>query len=249
MTLRLFDVQCGFGGAKPGHQPVPASELLAAMDRLQVERALVRLAPDDLDGDPLASNELLFAAAKEDARLVPCPVVLPADCGDVPEEDRQVASLAARGAGAVCVRPTLDCWNLSPWASGRLFAALEERRMPVLCLPKQVNLDNVAQLAAVHPQLPLIVVEVQYRQLRILLPLLEAFANVYLSIGSNFCVHDGVERLVEKVGPERLLFGTGLPEVEPMMAVTLLTYSGLGGREKRLVGAENLERLIAGVRR
>jgi hypothetical protein len=249
MTLRLFDVQCGFGGAKPGHQPVTADELLTAMDRLQVDRALVRLTPDDLDGDAPASNELLFAAAKDDARLVPCPVALPADCGDVPEEDRQVASLVARGAGAVCVRPALDCWSLSPWASGRLFAALAERRLPVLCMQKQVSLDDVARLAAAHPQLPLIVAEGQYRQLRVLLPLLEAFANVHLSIGSNFCVHDGVERLVEKVGPERLLFGTGLPEVEPMMAVTLLAYSGLGGREKRLIGAENLERLNAGVRR
>lgn len=249
MTLRLWDVQAGFGGAKPGQQAVPLGDLAATLAQLQIERALVRVAPDDLDGDVVRSNEMLFSAAAVDARLAPCPVVLPSDAGDVPGENEQVATLVARGAEAVCVRPGIDCWSLSPWASGRLFGALQDRRLPVLCLHRHVNLEDVARLAAAYPELPLVAAEVAYRQGRVLVPLLESFPNVHLSIGSNFCIHGGLERLVERVGAERLLFGTGFPEVEPMMGITLLTYADLDEDDKQRIGAENLERLIAGVRR
>ena len=52
------------------------------------------------------------------------------------------------------------------------------------------------------------------------------------------------ERMAARVGPERLLFGTGMPMYAPGPAITLLTYSGLSQAEKSLVGAGNLRRLL-----
>jgi predicted TIM-barrel fold metal-dependent hydrolase len=249
MLVRLIDVQCGFGGASAGRHVVAVGELLAEMDRLEIERALVRTAPDDLDQDVLHSNAMLLAAAAGDRRLVPCPVVLPAEAGDVPSEAEQAAAAVKAGAGAVCVRPALDCWSLAPWACGKLFTALQEHRLPVVCAQKHVPLQEVGRLAGAYPQLPVVVAGAGYRQLRTLLPLLEAFPNTYLCIGGTFTVQGGLERLVERVGAGRLLFGTGFPEVEPMMAVTQLTYSALSDEQKALVGARNFERLFSEVLR
>lgn len=249
MTVPLFDVQAGFGGATAGTQVVPLEDLTTEMDRLEIGRALVRIAPDNLDGDVIRSNEMLMAATETGRRLVPCPVVLPSGPGDVPPEAEQVANLLARGAGAVCIRPEKDCWTLSEWASGTLFLALQERRVPVMCLHKHVRPEPVASLAAAYSELPLIIAEIGYRQMRTIIPLLESFPNVHLSIGSNLTVHGGLERLVRAVGAERLLFGTGFPEVEAMMAVTMLMYADLGDEERELIGAGNLTRLIGGVRR
>jgi len=249
VSVELFDVQAGFGGARPGEQPVPPEALAEAMDRLRIGRALVRTAPEDLDRDVGRSNVRLFAAAEADPRLVPCPVVLPAAAEDVPPEPEQVDAFLARGARAVCIRPEPDGWSLAEWASGQLTDALTDCRVPVVCLEKFVALEAAARLAESRPELPLIVAGVGYRAQRTLVALLESFPSVHLSIGSNYAVHGGIEQLVRRAGPERLLFGTGFPEAEPAMALAQLLYADVGDEAKALIGAGNLDRLVRGVTR
>ena len=65
MDTPLFDVQAGFGGLKPGSRDVySAAALLADMDRLQIAKALVRIAPEDLDKDVELSNQMLYDACE-----------------------------------------------------------------------------------------------------------------------------------------------------------------------------------------
>ncbi|MBN2584015.1 MAG: amidohydrolase family protein [Planctomycetes bacterium] len=248
MTIPLFDVQTGFGGARPGQQVLPLEELLGEMDRLAIGRALVRTAPADLDADFVWSNETLLAATETGERLVPCPVVVPSAGDDLPPEPEHIGALIEHGARAVTIRPGPDCWSLAPWCCGQLMSVLQERRLPVFCQESLVSLEQVAELADRYPDLPLIVAGVVYRSMRKIAPLVMRFDNVYLSTGTNFTVHMGIERLIDLVGPERLLFGTGFPDVEPAMAVGQLMYADLGDDDRRLIGAGNLERLIAEVR-
>ena len=245
----LFDAYAGFGGTKPGVQaPVRPSEWSGEMERLSIGRALVRVAPDDLDTDFASSNETLLKACEDFQPFVPCPVVVPAAACDTIPEDEQVAAALARGAGAACLRPKRDCWILSEWACGELFEALVARRMPVLCREGQVPLQQVAELAGRYPELPIILAEVGYRSLRVLLPLLETFGNVHLSLGGGFSLHQGIEQLVDKAGAERLLFGTGFPESEPMAAVAQLMYAAISDQQRAMIGSGNLERLLGGIR-
>jgi predicted TIM-barrel fold metal-dependent hydrolase len=125
---------------------------------------------------------------------------------------------------------------------------MEARRVPVLCPEAQVPLERAAELAGRHPELPLVLTGLGYRSQRILAPLLENFSNTFVSIGSNYSVHQGLEQLVRKVGAERLLFGTGWPDADAAGAVTQLMYAGISEEEKALIGSGNLERLIAGIR-
>ena len=250
MSVRLLDVQAGFGGSAKGRKDFfCADDLLAEMGRVQIEKALVRIAPDEVDADIAFSNSYLFEACEKNDALIPCPVVVPSGSDDFPPEDEQAEALVSQGEGAAFIRPEHDGWSLAEWASAGLFCALEARRTPVLCLERHVPIEKAADIARRHPDLPVIVAEVGYRSLRILLPMLEAFPNTYLSIGSNFTIHRALERLVEKVGAERLLFGSGLPEIDPLPAVTMLMYADITDDEKALIGAGNFERLIEGVRR
>jgi predicted TIM-barrel fold metal-dependent hydrolase len=201
-----------------------------------------------MDGDVVRSNAMLFAAAGGDERLVPCPVVLPAALGDVDGEGEQVAGFIARGARAVRIRPATDGWSMEPWCAAALFDALAAHRLPVVCDPKHVTTEQVAVLAGRWPDLPLIIAGAGYRQMRMLVPLMKTYANVYLSIGSNFTVHRGLESLAARVGAGRLLFGTGFPDAEPTMAITQLMYADLDDEQKRLIGAGNFQRLIGELR-
>ncbi len=248
MTLALFDAQTGFGGASPG-QPdlLSAAELLAEMRRVTIGRALVRITPESLDSDVSASNAALVAACAEEPALTPCPIVLPAGGGDFPPEEEQVADLIARGARAVWIRPEYDHWLLVPWQSGPLFAALEQRRMPVVCLQRMVKLPELADLAGRYPRLPLLYAELGYREQRSYLPLLERFPNVHLVLGAPYTVHRGIEQLVARVGAGRLLFGSGFPAAEPMAAIAQLVYAEISEEDKQRIGAGNLEALVEGV--
>jgi predicted TIM-barrel fold metal-dependent hydrolase len=112
-----------------------------------------------------------------------------------------------------------------------------------------MGFEMVADLAGRYPRLPIVMYQLGYRTQRLLVSLLKAFPNVYLSVGSPWSVHLGLELVAAQVGPQRLLFGTGFPYAEPMASVTMLTYSELGDADKQLVGSGNLERLIREIQR
>jgi predicted TIM-barrel fold metal-dependent hydrolase len=178
---------------------------------------------------------------------VPCPIALPATGGDVPSEVEQIDGFIRQGAGAVLIRPGQDDWPLVPFVCDRLLAAVAARGLPLYCLERYVSLQQVAELAGRYPQLPLIVANVAYRSQRALLPLLEGYPNVYLALGNNFTVHRGIEQMVERLGPRQLLFGTGFPAAEPMMAVTQLMFAEIAPHAKTQIGSGNFARLQEGI--
>lgn len=250
MNVVLFDVQTGFGGSAKGKpETVGVDALLDEMARLDIGRALVRTAPDELVNDAPTANEALYAGCQTHPSLTPCPILMPNAAYDMPSEDEQVAAAMGHGAGAAFLRPQLDYWSTADWASGALFRGLEARRLPAYCCDNQIGIEQVASLAERYPRLPFILTGVSYRSDRTLLPLLGTFPKTYLSIGSNYAVHKGIERLVAKVGAERILFGTGFPVVEAASAVAMLMYAEISDEEKQLIGSGNLERLIEGILR
>lgn len=250
MAIALFDAQAGFGGGVRGQTgDFGADALLAEMDRLDIARALVRIAPDDLVNDVPAANAELYAACADQPRLVPCPILVPNGGYDMPSEEEQVAEAVEHGAGAAFLRPQADYWIPEEWVCGRLLRALEERRLPAYCLAGRFTFEQTAALAGRHPELPVLLVGLPYRAHRTLVPLLETFPNVRISIGSNYTVHDGVELLVAKAGADRLLFGTGLPDTEAAGAVAALMYAELDEAALRRIGSENMTRLLEEIRR
>ena len=248
--IPLFDVQAGFGGVGKGAtQAVSAGDCLRSLERLAIGGALVRTAPDVLEVDALLANDLLLEACEGHPELVPCPVVVPAGAGDLPSEEEQVDALIRRGAGAATIRPAQDDWQFLPFVYDALLRAVADRRLPLFCLESCVSVAQVAELSGRYAHLPILLANVHYRAQRTLVPLLAAFPNVHLALGSNFTVHRAIEQMVARLGPEQLLFGTGFPAAEPMMAVTQLMYAEIPGEHKALIGAGNAERLLAGVKR
>lgn len=248
--IELFDAQTGFGGARRGNPWIPSvEELLGYLDRLSIGRALVRTDFEEMDSDPMYSNRLLYRTCAGHESLIPCPAVMPTGHGDVPSEKEQIDEVIDNDSGAVTLRPGLDGWSTADWCAGELLRLLEDRRIPVLCRHSSVGFDEVADISERYPKLPIVMFQLGYRTPRMLVSLMKAFPNVYLSIGSPFSAHLGVETIADHVGADRLIFGSGFPYAEPMASVTMLTYSGLSDDEKLLVGSGNLERLTGGIKR
>lgn len=245
---RLIDCHVGMRLPNAGDQVAPGGAVAAEMARLQIEGALVRPYPDRDTFDVPAANAHLFEVCRQVPSLTPCPIAIPNSAKDLQPEPDMVADFIARGARCVLIRPTQDYWLPVPWVADRLFLALQDRRMPVLCLESAVGLEKVAELAQRYPQLRLILAGVGYRSLRNLVGLLESFPNIHLCIGGAFSLHCGLEFLVKHLGAKRLIFGTGFPETDAMAAVTMLMYSGLSDADRELIGHGNIEALFQEVR-
>ncbi|MBT3380316.1 MAG: amidohydrolase family protein [Lentisphaerae bacterium] len=244
MTTRLFDIQTGFGGVKKGQTtPIALEDCLETMAKLGIAKALVRIIPDAQEVDVCMANDRLFGACAKHPELVPCPIAVPATGRDLPDEDTQVVGFLDHNSGAAVIRPAQDYWQLTPWGSDDLFKAMAGRALPLVCPGGYVSLRDIGAIAGRFPDLPLIATEVGYRDHRTILPLLETFPNVHLSIGNNWTVHRGLEKTIEAIGPEQLLFGTGFPAAEPTMALTQLMYADISDEHRRLIAAGNMERL------
>lgn len=248
--MDFIDVQCGFGGFKPGvREEFTAEMLIEQLDFAGIGRGLARILPFADDADVEYSNEKLYnTCAKYSERLIPCPVVVPDILKEFGGEEAQVKMAAQAGAGAVFLRPTADGWLPETWVCTELMAALAKYNLPAF-MTASVSMADVAKLATAFPEVNFIYSDINYRMLRTLLPLMATHKNVYVSTGCNFNFHNGYEAFERTVGTEHLLFGTGLPVSEPGAAMAFLTYSTLSDDTKQAIASGNYLNLFANIRR
>lgn len=245
--LRLFDAYIGLGPLPRPQSPLlplGREAVVAELDHHQVEEALVyqHLAREYRAPD---GNERLMADLAGQSRLHPQWVLMPHHDGEMPPPRELVDEMLRRGVRAARLYPHLDAHNFSlrPWCSGALLAELQERRVPLFLDDGQVTLDELHELLGLYPRLPVVLTRCGYRVARSLLPLWEQHQNLYLET-SGLVVHQALEDVARRCGPERLVFGSGLPELSPGMAILFLVRSEIPDAWKRLIGGETLRRLL-----
>ena len=169
----------------------------------------------------------------------------PGPRGAVPTRARPVAP----GAWRAWVRlyPRTHTFSLAEWCLGELLDTLERHRVPLSVELAETGWDQIHALCAAHPALPVLVTRAGYRQERMLFPLWERHPNLYIET-SHFQAHRGLEHAVACFGPERLLFGTGLPFFSPGAAVMLVHRAEVSEDARAAVAGGNLRRLLDAVR-
>lgn len=190
-------------------------------------------------------NNKLFEALQGNKRLLPCPALLPAGCGEIGDEGRFLDGLIEKGARFCCLFHENARTSLDRRIIGSLFAALEKRRLPVALF--NTATAAAATLAEAYPRLP-ILLHVPNTRDRTFWPLFRQTHNLHFSLAANFSPYLGLEELVKKNGADRILFASGYPVSEPGAAIANLIYSDLKEFDRRKIASENLERLMASVR-
>jgi hypothetical protein len=247
--LRFFDCNCQvgrFSAPEPG-QPTEAGSVGAALKRAGVSRALCFSSLAN-EYSVAAGNLAVSEAASKAEWMEPCWVAMPHHTGEVPPPGDLLSEMGRHGVRAVRLFPALQGWLLTDYGAGELLAALEAARIPALLDFDQTSWDQVHQLCSSHPGLPLVILRPGYRIDRAVYPLLELHPNLRLDIG-GYQVHRGIEEISRRFGPDRLLFGTGLPFIDPGAAVAMVTYADLPPEQKQAIAAGNLESLLEQVSR
>ncbi len=251
-SLDLFDPNVFLGppskGPRYATEDVPS--LLAAMDNYGIRRALVTHTVAKWH-DPATGNNRLMHELDNQDRLVGCWVVLPAGTGEVPEEKEQVDQLLDSGARAARLCPVEHRLSLESWEQEGLLGALGERRVPLL-----LDFDNrhwserfpwgfIEWACRTHPDLPVIVLRQAQGDFRTLFILLDRCPNLIVEM-SYLQGHDAINLMVDRWGPHRMVFGSGLPVWDPGLPITGLTYAGLSAEALAAVAGGTLQDLVEG---
>lgn len=91
-----------------------------------------------------------------------------------------------------------------------------------------------------------ILTEVNYPQVSEVIWLIKRARNIYLEI-SSFQLCSGTEYLCKEIGAERVIFGSNYPIYTPESALLKYNKADIDYQSKRLIGRENVERLIGGL--
>ena len=242
--MDFFDCNCmvgRFGQPQPG-QFWDAESLERELERCGVRRALVFHALAK-ELDPATGNATLAQELAGRERLAPCWVAMPHHTGEMPPPEELCEAMAEQDVRAVRLFPQTHNYSLAEWCAGDLLAALERRRIPVFIDHDETNWEVVNSACEAHPELPLVLLRVNYRAHRFLYPLFARHRNLHVEIGL-FVAHDALADCAQRHGAERMLFGSALPHFTPGGPMANIAYAAMSDREKTLIAGGNLRRLL-----
>ena len=253
--LRLFD-SCVTLGRFTSEICIPgAVELISVMDRYVIAEALVHeyhargLYPLD------HGNLRLLSFIRGQPRLHPVWVLEPPL-----QPGRQAAEMVVNNmleAGVRVARLRLRAKGTLPWLWEDLCAVLETHRIPCLFdfgSPESTlgsltddDVDALRAIAIDHPHLPILLSHVM-GGLGIhpgVMYLIRRVPNLYIDIAG---ILEYWRTIAYEVGPDRVLFASGMPFTDPGILVSNVQYArGLDETAKKMICGDNLRRLMRGV--
>jgi predicted TIM-barrel fold metal-dependent hydrolase len=238
-------------GSLDGGEPLTAETLVAEMDRVGVAEAVVyHIVAREYA--PVVGNDLLVDALRNHRRLHPAWVVLPPFTGELPAPAELIDQFRHEGIVAARMFPSTASLDhrfaVREWCVGPVLTALEEAGIPLLLdyglfRRGEPPWDDIVEVCEHHPDLLVVLMDVQGRNNRTLYALLDRFEQLVVQT-AGFNVHRGIEDVCRRFGAERLVFGSGYPAAGMGAARFDLDRALVSDAERAAVGAGNLRRML-----
>ena len=191
-------------------------------------------------GQPLLVNDVdhderRFRSLHE--RLTPAWAALP--------DPQSIHALAARRPAAVRLSYGVLKHNFSwePWCAGELYEYLQAHSVLTVIAREDLAWESLAKLLENFPRLRVLLLETGYRAERYLFPLFERHPDLYIDT-SMYVAHRQLENLVQKSGPDHLLFGSRLPLYDAGAALAVLAKARISDDARLAIAGGNLRRLL-----
>jgi len=258
--LALFDTCVTLGRVCTPGVPefLTAENVLGVMDKYDIAEALVHSSEARIVWPRLRGNERLLKDIEGQPRLHPVWVLTPPEKSDPAGCRKVVDDMLTAGVRAARLRmgivPPLH------WVWQDLCEALEEHRVPCLldfakpltsstaCVPSGWEIDGVREIALAHPDLPIILSHASggLGLNAATLPLMHRVPNLVIDVTA---IVDYWRRVAREIGPERVVFASGMPFYAPGILVSNVQYAlDLSDEQKRMICGDNVRRLLEAVR-
>ena len=210
-----------------------------AMRKSGIERALV-YSPHAVHFDTMVGNQLLLEMIQDESGLVPQFVANPA----TDDLESFAATLLKHEVSSVRLLPEEHRYPFRDWVVGPWLDRMEAENIPVWIPVEQTDPPTLHDTIKAHAGLTVVATELHYSHVPWAMPLLRSLPNLSVEI-SRFVIADGVARLMDTVGEERILFGSRFPDSSMGHQLYNLHRSGLTEGALAAICAGNLDRLLS----
>jgi len=204
--------------------------------------------------EPQIVNEELFTQLTNSSMLMPVAVLNPTLSNWQKSLNRccdqyQIA--------AVKLHPNYHCYNLSDAGAQDLIKAVGKIGLPVIVQLRvqdtrshhplmkvpDVSVTDVIEVAKALPEVKIVLGGVKWHEATSQTANIKSLPNLWLDI-SHVEVVDGLRRLIDVYGTERILFGTHAPFFYVRSAIIKLNEAQLSHEERETITRRNAERLL-----
>jgi hypothetical protein len=235
----VFDGNTVLGRRHNGRSKAAEREdLLAAMDRSGITRALVHT-PYAVTYDTAVGNSHVLELIGDEKRLVPQFVVN--FTGD--SVDAFAPTVKSAGVRSLRAFPKTHMYPFTAWVVGEWADWMASEGLGLWVSITEVDPRDLHDTTKAFPRLPVVLTDVHYAHHAVLQPLVRTLPNLHIDL-SRYDVPNAVEGLVARIGPERLLYGSAFPELDPLPYLFYLHRCGFGRDVLRAICHDNLTRLL-----
>lgn len=247
--MQIFDCDAAFGR---GTTPLPreletADDLLAEMEHCGIEQALVW--HRDARERSFAQGNARLDALKGHPRLHRSCTIMPHTAREDFTEQELFEYIQTEDIRAVRAFPATHCYLLDPISCGELLGLLTAYRVPLFVSLSEFHdqWQGVYNLMRNFPHLTLVLTETGcWGQDRYFRPLIRGFPRFFLST-NRFETAGQLKSLVDDLGPERLVFGSGLPFNNPGGYIMMLERADISDEAKQAIAFGNLANMLGEV--
>jgi predicted TIM-barrel fold metal-dependent hydrolase len=230
-------------------EPWKTETLIREMERCAIHGALV-YAHVAAETHPDVGNPIVDQLCQEHERLYPCWVGLPHHTGEFPEPAKLIEQMQAKGVRALKLYPRVFQFPVNDLCLAPLLGALEEAGILLIIDRGQdghpnveITWDELRWVAETFPKLNILLHGVRWEATRELTPLAVHCPNIHFEF-SNYQGNRMLEYWCEKIGHERLLFGTEALNKSLGAARAYVDYSILTTEQRNAIAGGNLARLL-----
>ncbi|MBQ9967420.1 MAG: amidohydrolase family protein [Oscillospiraceae bacterium] len=247
--MKFLDARIQLGRSCMPHEGAPntTEEILEVMQRCDIERAIASHAIAK-ESNMQAGNEALLALTGEGTPFLRQWYAMPSALGEFFSPEELFRQMKQHDVTSLRLMPKKCGHPIRPYVLGKLMAAAADCHVPVFMnLHEDIAPDELYDLCKYYPDVDLVICRVDYRQNRVIGPVLEQCPNLYIGT-SIYVVHSGLKLLSDHGYTDRLIFESGLPNGSATAAVSLIRYAEISEEEKELIAHGNMERLLSNVR-
>ncbi len=247
--LTFFDVNCRIGTPMCGGLDFApdAGKLLEKLNYAGVEKAVVSHV-NTASGGAVLGNRFVSRAMREDReqRFVGCWCILP-DClqEEIPPGEELCKAMRSNRIGLVEICPFSHHWVPHRMAAGRQFDLLAEHKIVIKTSVQEIGgWNEFYRLVESFPRNRFLITNTHLWGCdRYIRPLFENTDQVFLEL-SEYWVAEGIARLVDLYGAERLLYGSGYPFWTHVSQMMNIKHAQISEDDQKKIAAGNLERLL-----